>query len=76
MTKKRTAPEIIGFHLGWDIADVKYGRYQRYASPAVYVCGNSYFCVPTAAQKLPDDFEWNRVGEYYGRVVYMAKGDL
>ena len=72
MEKRRTAPEIIGFHLGWDIRDVSEGRYQRHCNPAVYVCGSRYYCGPTAAQKLPSDFEWSQVGEWYGRKVYAS----
>lgn len=69
----KTAPEIIGFHLGWDIQDVKDGRYQRHDSPGVYVCANDYYCSPTASQKPPSGFnEWNKVGTYYGRDVYKA----
>lgn len=71
----KTAPEIIAFHLGWDIREVSEGRYQRYSSPSVYVCGNDYFCAPTAKQRLPEDISekpWLEVGEYYGRKVYRA----
>jgi hypothetical protein len=70
--KRRTAPEIIGFHLGWDMRDVSEGRYQRYSNPAVYVCGSDYYCAPTASQKPNSDFQWDVVGEYYGRKVYIA----
>lgn len=33
---RRTAPEIIGFHFGWDMRDVSETRYQptRYTNPA------------------------------------------
>ena len=72
--KKRTAPEIIGFHLGWDIHDVSEGRYQpsRYASPGVYVCNDDYFCAPSGTQKPPKGFPWQQVGIYYNRPVYRA----
>jgi hypothetical protein len=74
-TKSKRANEIIGFHLGWDIADVTAGIYQpsRYSSPRVYVCGNDYFCCPSGSQKLPTGFEWKRVGSYYGRDVHRAE---
>lgn len=74
-TKRRTAPEIIGTHLGWDIRDVSEGRYQRYTAPNVYVCGNAYFCAPTAGQKPPagvSENAWELVGTYYGRQVFRA----
>ncbi len=72
---KRTAPEIIGIYLSWDINDVKDGRYQptRYASPSVYVCGEDYFCAPLMSQKPPKDWEWDLVANYYGRDVYRSK---
>ncbi len=77
----KTAPEIIGFHLGWDIRDVTEGRYQRYTAPNVYVCGGDYFCCPTASQKTPHlgvkgdpRTEWQKVGTHYGRDVYRTGG--
>lgn len=71
----KSAAEIIGFHLGWDIAEVRDGLYQRTTAPAVYVCGSDYFTCPTAKQKLPKDIgEWATVGTYYGRTVYRVKG--
>lgn len=71
----KRANEIIAFHLGWDIADVTEGRYQRYSSPSVYVCGGSYFCAPTAKQKPPEGISekgWHKVGTQYGRDVFRA----
>lgn len=67
------ANEVIAFHLGWNITDVTEGKYQRYSSPSVYVCGNDYYCCPTEKQKLPKDFDWKKVGEHYGRAVYRAE---
>lgn len=74
--RRRTAPEIIGTHLGWDMREVSDGRYQSYSAPAVYVCGNSYFCAPTATQKPPEgvaEWGWEVVGTYYDRPVYRSK---
>lgn len=71
----KRANEIIAFHLGWDIKEVSDGRYQRYSSPNIYVCGGSYFASPTKGQKLPStvsDNEWKLVGEYYGREVWRV----
>lgn len=78
MTKRKTAPEIIGMHLCWDIADVSDGRYQptRYASPSIYVCGDDYYAAPSnnkPPQKMAGD--WVDVGEYYGRKVFMLPAD-
>lgn len=74
--KKKTAPEIIGFHLGWDMREVSANRYQstRYAAPAVYVCGSDYYCAPAGTQAPPKGFRWKEAGEHYGRKVYLAKG--
>lgn len=68
----KTAPEIIATHLGWDMPEVSEGRYQRYSAPGVYVCGNDYFCAPTARQSPPKGWDWQKVGEHYGRAVYRA----
>lgn len=70
----KQAPEIIAFHLGWDVADVSEGRYQRYTNPSVYVCGEAYYCAPTAKQKLPADVcdEWVEDGTQYGRKIYKG----
>jgi hypothetical protein len=74
MTKRRTAPEIIAFHFCSDIRDVSDGRYQptRYTSPGLYVVGADYYCSPSAGQKPPADYNWTKVGEYYGRDVLCA----
>jgi len=74
MTRK-TAPELIAFHLGWDMPDVSDGRYQstRYTAPGVYVCGEDYFCAPSGSQRPPKGWAWEVVGTYYGRDVFRAK---
>ncbi len=63
----KTAPEIIAFHLGWNMPDVVEGRYQRHASPGIYVC------CPTHRQKLPNGFNWIEVGNHYNRAVFRAQ---
>ena len=70
----KQAPEIIAFQLGWNISDVSEGRYQKYSNPAVYVCGNDYYCAPTAKQKLPRDVcdKWEKIGTQYGRDIYKG----
>ncbi len=72
---KRTAPEIIGFHLGWDMREVSAGRYQKYTSPAVYVCGNDYFACPLDNREPRHVVgkDWEMVGSYYGRLVWRSK---
>jgi hypothetical protein len=78
-TKRRTAPELIAFHLGWDMRDVSEARYQpsAFANPAVYVIGNDYMCAPTGKlprdPQSPDRWDWKLVGTYYGRNVYRAE---
>lgn len=74
---KRTAPNVIGTYLGWDISDVSDCRYQptRYASPAVYTIrlsgGIEYVCCPSGSQKPPRGFpDWKPIGEMYGRTIY------
>lgn len=77
MTKRHTAAELIAFHLGWDIADVRDERYQptRYASPAIYNMGGDYFAAPSnnAAPKAVVGQPWEILGEYYGRRIYRSK---
>jgi len=73
MTKRRTAAEIIGFHFGWDIADVSECRYQstRYFSPSIYTLGENYYAAPSNNQP-PKSMKglWKEVGEHYGRKVF------
>lgn len=78
---RRSGAEIIAFHFGSDISDVRDSIYQptRYRNPNVYTSGDDYFCCPTERQKLPKDpdfedtFDWQPVGTYYGRTVYRSK---
>lgn len=77
---RRSGAEIIAFHFSSDIGEVRDMVYQptRYRNPYVYCWGEDYFCCPTERQKLPKhEFEgawdWQIVGEYYGRKVYRAK---
>lgn len=76
-TKRRTAAEIIAFHLGWDIADVRGDRYQstRYANPAIYNMGQHYWAAPSdnRAPKAEVGQPWEEVGEHYGRKVFRSK---
>lgn len=76
MAKRRTAPEIIGFHFGWDMRDVSEARYQptRYINPAVYVIGNDYYASPINNHIPRHDVGsiWTKIAEYYGRNIYRA----
>lgn len=76
--KRRTAPEIIGFHLGWDMRDVSECRYQptRYTSPGIYTLGPYYYAAPSN-NKPPKNFPgpWKEVGEHYGRKVFAFHQD-
>jgi hypothetical protein len=71
---RRTAPNLIAFHLGWDIGEVQDCRYQpsRYATPAIYAISDYYYSAPAGTQKPPKLWRWAVVGEYYGRKVYRA----
>lgn len=71
--KRRTAPECIGFRLGWNITDVSDNRYQagRQSIP-VYTIGNDYMCCPPAGVKPPKGWDWKEDGEAYGRTIYSA----
>lgn len=71
--KRRTAPEIIGFHFGWDMRDVSEGRYQptRYSNPAIYTFGTDYYAAPSnnlPPKNMPG--AWKEIGEHYGRKVF------
>jgi hypothetical protein len=78
MAKRRTAPEIIGFHFGWDMGEVSDTRYQptRYQSPSIYVIGNDYVAAPatnTPPKNMPG--AWVEIGEHYGRKVFCLSPD-
>ena len=75
--RRVTAAERIAFLTSTDFAEMKECRYQstRYASPAVYVLGNDYYCSPTNyMRKFPDvGYRWELIGTAYGHGVYCAK---
>lgn len=77
MKERRTAPEIIGFHFGWDMRDVSETRYQptRYVNPAIYSMGDSYFAAPSnnATPKHIVGGPWECIAEYYGRKIFRSK---
>lgn len=71
----KSAAEVIGFHLMWDIADVREAIYQptRYRAPSLYTVGEYYYCAPSGNQRPPQDFgTWDFVHEYCGRRIYRA----
>lgn len=70
----RTAAEIIAFHIGSDIADVRDARYQpsRFAKVALYTIGDYYYCAPRAGQALPKGYNWVQAGMEYERMIYRA----
>ena len=73
-TKRRTAAEIIAFHLGWDMAEVSDCRYQStvYTAPAIYTLDNDYYAAPSD-NRPPKKMEgkWQEIGEHYGRKVFF-----
>jgi hypothetical protein len=81
MTSRKSQAEIIGFHLGWDISDVRDSVYQptRYSSPKIYSCGPTDYMAATPSGKRPSgatarDFEWTPVASYYDWTVYSGAG--
>lgn len=83
MTKRQkyTGAYIIAFHFCSDVRDVTENRYQptRYVSPAIYTLGDDYYCCPAAGKDPPrnrdftDAWEWEPIGEHYGRTVYRSR---
>ena len=77
MVKRRTAPEIIGFHFGWDMREISETRYQpsKYANPAVYVIFDDYYAAPSDNRKPKYDVgkPWVELYEYYGRKIYRSE---
>lgn len=78
--QKRSGAEIIAFHLGWDISEIRDNRYQptHYVSMAVYSVGDDlWMCCPPAGQKprYGDQWPWKPLAEYYGRTIYCCSVD-
>jgi hypothetical protein len=75
MTKRRTAPEIIGFHFCSDMREISESRYQNYVNPAVYVVGDDYYAAP--ADNRPPRHNvggpWELFAEHYSRLIFKAK---
>lgn len=77
MTKRRTAPEIIAFHFGWDIREVSETRYHptRINSPSVYVISDDYYAAP--ADNKPPRHKvgkpWRELAEHYGRKIFVSE---
>lgn len=77
---RRSQAEIVGFHLGWDIGDVRDMVYQptRYSQPNIYSVGpTDYMCACKDGQRVRGaagrDYEWTPVAAYYGWTVYAGK---
>jgi hypothetical protein len=78
MAKRRTAAEIIAFHFCSDIADIRDARYQpsKYASQAIYVVGDDYYCAPNKGQRpkwIAPGKAWREIAEYYDRKIYVSE---
>jgi hypothetical protein len=84
-TIRRSAPEIIAFHLGWDINDVKDTQYcpTQLAAPRVYSIDlrhdgieYAYLAAPSNNKMKPNyaNLEWVKIGEEYGRFIFGATG--
>ena len=75
----RSAAEIIAFHLGWDINEVKEYRYQSTMRPgmAIYAFDEDYMCCPAANKKpmYTEEFPWKPLAEWHGRTIYNCTVD-
>ena len=83
MVKRRTAAELIAYHVGWDMAEMSEYRYQstRFVSPAIYTVADSYYAAPTAAnvsrlRKGYAGLKWQCVGQEYGREIWEGVSDM
>lgn len=79
-TQNRSAAEIIAFHLGWDISEVRDARYQptHYVAMAVYPIGDeTWMCCPGKGKKplYGSEWPWKPLAEYYGRTIYHCSVD-
>ena len=75
----RQAADIISTFIGCDIQDVWDMIYQpTLTNPRIYSWNDrprSYLCCPTAKQKCPKGYDWQRVGTAYNapdRPVYAV----
>jgi hypothetical protein len=75
----RSAAEIVAFHLGWEIGEMRETRYQPTAYPgmAIYAVDDTYFCCPVVGKKpkYGDQYPWKPLADYYGRTVYGCTVD-
>lgn len=75
----KSAAELIGNYVGWDMQEVNSNKYQpgQY-SCSVFTIGNDYYCCPPHGQKPPKEFEWKLVSSTLstkGRVreIYFSR---
>lgn len=79
-TKRRSAAELIAFHIGYDFAEMAEYRYQstRWSSPSIYASPSGYYAAPSNPQQIAKlrkgyaDLVWQHVGDVYGRPIYCA----
>jgi hypothetical protein len=74
--RNRSAAEIIAFHFGWDIGEVRDARYQPgvYGGMGVYTIDDWYLCCPPGKEKplYSKTFPWKPFAEHYDRVIYSC----
>jgi hypothetical protein len=71
--RRRSAAELVAFHLCADIADVRDSEYQRGRTAVrVFTWGDDYFCAPPSGKIPPKDRTWTLAGTYYDRPVYRS----
>ena len=62
----KQAAHIIAESLGWDVADVRECRYQRYAIPAVYAIDDRYFAAHAGKPRHSVGGEWREHTDQFG----------
>lgn len=77
---RRSAAELVAFHFGSDITDIRDAVYQptRYSGPSVFTVADGYWCAVPDAKSVPKasaafrDWSWTPVAAYYGWTVFLG----
>lgn len=76
---RKTGRYIIAFHFMADISEVELyqsplNRGTRALTRLYQYEGEIFACPLNDRAKLPDAYQWRRIGEHYGRTVWQAIG--
>lgn len=76
----KSAAEVIAETLGWDVAEVRDYRYQRYVNPAVYAIGERYFAAHVSKPRHDVGGAWEAHSDQFGargtaRVIWVCKAE-